>query len=261
MTEIEFYSIEATAPVRSALVKVRGSKSRPLFVLENGCLAGVFFEAEARKFLLNGGSLGDPVGKIAKPTPVVPETEPETAPALFEKNKVRILPVVNAQNKLVGIVRADDGIQIRKLERADMAAVLDFFDRMDSEGRAFFNHGDWNRVATLDWLIGNDPNELYFGAFDQNGGMSGLLLLIRLNTGTPWLGIALRGDCKGMGQGERLLQFADDYAEPRGYGGIFLTTSIANLRGQGLYEKMGYQRQGIHNSGEILFFKPFRHTV
>ena len=259
MKNFDFYSIEASADVSAALDRLGGSRTRPLFVLDNGTLRGVFTEAAARAHLLRGGKMTDPVGPLAEETASVRENESGDAQRLFAESGLPVLPVVDEYRRLVGIVRADDGIGIRRLSADDLNAVLDFFDNLGGEGRAFFNHGDRNRIELLERLLEPDGGlTVDFGAFDGTGKMIGLVFLDRLNTATPWLGIALRGDCRGMGLGERLLACADEYAQNNGYGGIFLTTAIANIRGQGLYQKMGYVRLGIHTSGEILYFKSYR---
>jgi len=50
---------------------------------------------------------------------------------------------------------------------------------------------------------------------------------------------------------------AEAHARELGKGGILLTTHIANLRGQGLYEGCGYEYLGVHTSGERLYLKRF----
>lgn len=258
MNETGFYSIEASADVAAAMTRLGGSRTRPLFVLDGGTLKGVFTEADARAHLLRGGKMTDAVGPLAEETAFVCQDRPGDAQKIFAECGLPVLPVVDECRRLVGIVRADDGIEIRELTGGDLSAIFDFYDNLGGEGRAFFNHGDCNRIDLLRWLTEPEKDSVHFGAFDGQGKMIGHLLLIRLDTATPWLGIALRGDCRGKGLGERLLGFADDYALSRGCGGIFLTTSIANIRGQGLYQKMGYVRQGIHTGGEILYFKAYR---
>lgn len=53
------------------------------------------------------------------------------------------------------------------------------------------------------------------------------------------------------------MQTAHDHAVTAGKGGILLTTHVSNLRGQGLYERSGYERMGMHSSGEILYLLRF----
>ena len=87
--------------------------------------------------------------------------------------------------------------------------------------------------------------------------MAGYLFLWDLNKSVPWLGIAVAEAYKGKHLGRILMQTAKEYAMAQGKGGILLTTHVANLRGQGLYERSGYERLGIHTSGEILYLLRF----
>lgn len=64
-------------------------------------------------------------------------------------------------------------------------------------------------------------------------------------------------DYKGKNLGRKLMKKAEDYAISMNKGGILLTTHVANLRGQGLYERMGYEKMGMHKSGEILYLLRF----
>ena len=64
---------------------------------------------------------------------------------------------------------------------------------------------------------------------------------------------------KGKGIGYQLMTYAEDYAKSKNKGGISLITYVANLRGQSLYEKCGFNKIGIHAaSGEIFYLKRFR---
>ena len=58
---------------------------------------------------------------------------------------------------------------------------------------------------------------------------------------------------KGKHLGRRLMDTARQYAESKAAGGIMLTTAQTNFRGQGLYEHMGYEKLGVHHSGEFLY--------
>ena len=99
-----------------------------------------------------------------------------------------------------------------------------------------------------------------FWMAEQDNKMVGLVFFKEWNTSIPWLGIAVREDCKGQGLGPTLIRFAQDYALQAGKGGIQLITHAANLRGQLLYESMGFERIGVHGkSGEWYYL--FRYGV
>jgi hypothetical protein len=74
----------------------------------------------------------------------------------------------------------------------------------------------------------------------------------------PWLGIAVSEEAKGCHLGTRLMEFAKNYALQHGKGGILLTTHRANIRGQALYEKSGYEYLGDHKSGELMYILDFK---
>lgn len=87
--------------------------------------------------------------------------------------------------------------------------------------------------------------------------MVGYVFVWDTHTGVPWLGTAVAADWKGRHLGRRLIEHAHAYAKERGAGGVLLTTAIANIRGQGLYERMGYQRLGMHKDGAFLYLYRF----
>ena len=92
---------------------------------------------------------------------------------------------------------------------------------------------------------------------ELDGKMLGFLVFYDYHWKSPWLGIALREDAKGMHLGTRLMAFAESYAREHGKGAIILTTHKDNVRGQALYKKSGYTYLGIHTTGELLYIRYF----
>ncbi len=147
---------------------------------------------------------------------------------------------------------------IRPVTADDEALIDEFFSVMGGESRAFFNRHDGNHQSAIDFCRNPGNKRQYFLA-EADGIMIGLVFLWDLNTSIPWLGIAVREEMKGKHIGRKLIAYAQEYAKEHGKGGIQLTTHIANLRGQSLYETMGFRRMGIHGpSGE--FYYLFRYT-
>lgn len=147
---------------------------------------------------------------------------------------------------------------IRPVTADDEALIDEFFSVMGGESRAFFNRHDGNHQSAIDFCR-NPGNKLQYFLAEADGIMIGLVFLWDLNTSIPWLGIAVREEMKGKHIGRKLIAYAQEYAKEHGKGGIQLTTHIANLRGQSLYETMGFRRMGIHGpSGE--FYYLFRYT-
>lgn len=147
-------------------------------------------------------------------------------------------------------------VVIRPFAKGDRPLVEAFFGQMGGETRALFDAGGCNSRAVMRYFEGNDENAVRFLA-ECGGRMVGYVFLWDMHKGVPWLGIAVAEDWKGKHLGRMLLEHAHGYAGSRGKGGILLTTSVANVRGQGLYSRMGYERLGMHAGGEHLYLLRF----
>ena len=144
-----------------------------------------------------------------------------------------------------------EDITLRPIVPGDEDMINEFFSVMGPESAAFFNRGRGNQNGTLDFCQKQDTDRRIYWMAELDGKMAGLVFLWDLHTSIPWLGIAVREELKGRRLGRKLIQFAQDYALANGKGGIQLTTSLANIRGQCLYEAMGFRRLGMHGaSGE-----------
>ena len=147
-------------------------------------------------------------------------------------------------------------LTIRAFEKTseERARVQAFFDQMGGESRAFFNRGNYNENKALSFFDPETDNHssVYFMALDGDV-MAGYMYLWCFDQSIVWLGIAVAEDWKGRHLGRALMKHAEAYARENGKGGIFLTTHAANIRGQALYERCGYKRMGMHDSGEILY--------
>lgn len=149
-----------------------------------------------------------------------------------------------------------DEIAIRPFKAGDEALVTAFFDQMGGETRAFFNRGDGNRRTAMRFFEGGKDNTVRFLA-ECEGCMAGYVFLWDMDKGVPWLGIAVAEGWKGRHLGRMLLEHAHGYAKAQGKCAVLLTTGVANIRGQGLYERMGYEHIGTHTSGEYLYMIRF----
>lgn len=149
-----------------------------------------------------------------------------------------------------------DRILIRLITPEDLPLVEQFYAQMGGESRALFNHNDCSSNFTLRYIKGEEPNARFYMA-EYEGHMVGTLLLWDLNKRIPWLGIALAEELKGRHYGRTLMGFAHEQARSLGAGGVLLTTAVANVRAQALYERMGYERLGQHSGGEFLYLLRF----
>ena len=146
---------------------------------------------------------------------------------------------------------------IRKMDYSDKSKVEVFFGKMGGESSAFFNRGRGNEIFTLSFFENKTKNTEFFIAVEDDE-MLGYVFLMSCDTLIPLLGIAVAENHKGEGIGYKLMTYAMDYAQEQGKGGIMLTTHIANVRGQSLYEKSGFEKIGTHGaSGELFYLKRF----
>lgn len=144
-------------------------------------------------------------------------------------------------------------ISVRPMGQGDEALIGEFFDRMGEESRALFNRRDYNRRGVLKYCAKPDPTRRYYMA-ELDGAMAGYVFFLDWNTSIPALGIAVREDLWGRGLGRMLMEYAQKLAFDEGKGGIQLTTHVANLRAQTLYESVGFSCMGSCKNGTELFY-------
>ena len=145
---------------------------------------------------------------------------------------------------------------IREFEERDLPKIHAFFDQMGEESTKFFNTNNVNRNFAVKFVTEKNKSIIRWLA-EEYGMMVGYVFLWDIDTTLPWLGVAVHDEHKGKGIGKSLLEHAHDWAVAQGKGGVILITAKDNLRGQRLYESMGYQYYGIHPSGELLYIKRF----
>ena len=154
--------------------------------------------------------------------------------------------------------KSEADLHIRPVGPGDEALIDEFFSAMGGESRALFNRHDGNHRTALAYCRDPGHAQIYFMS-EEDGRMTGLVFLWDMDTSIPWLGIAVREDMRGKHLGRKLIAYAQDYVRGLGKGGIQLTTHIANLRGQTLYETMGFQKMGTYGpTGE--FYYLFRYA-
>ena len=149
-----------------------------------------------------------------------------------------------------------DDLKIRLITPEDREKIYNFFRQLGEEGGTFFNRNNGNENGTYAFLDGKQPNRIYWAAVadtPEGEEIAGIVFLWKKNTKVPWLGIGITEKWKGRHLGRRLMTTAKQWSQSVGAGGICLTTATTNVRGQGLYERMGYERIGVHNSGEYLY--------
>ncbi len=149
-----------------------------------------------------------------------------------------------------------ESMTIRDFTPSDKELVAGFFDRMGGETRAFFNRADCNRRTAMRYFEGGVKNMKYCLA-EYEGEMTGYVFMWDLDTMIPWLGIAVAEAYKGRHLGRRLIAHMADYAREKGKGGILLSTHVANISAQSLYERTGFIRLGMQSASEALYLLRF----
>ena len=150
-------------------------------------------------------------------------------------------------------VKRKETFTYRLLSPADTGVVNSFFDKMGGEARAFFNRRNYNRHRVIDFCLGKSPYSLYYGAFIDDK-LAGVVFLLDSDTGIPELGLALRDDLQGRGLGKELAAFGISEAKRLGAGGLYLTTHVANVRAEALYESVGFKLIGSCKDGSELAY-------
>lgn len=146
----------------------------------------------------------------------------------------------------------ENNFKIRQFRADDLDRVNEFFDCLTGESKVFFNRNDATRRSAHSFFKEEDSTFIRWMMLDGDK-MIGYVLLWNIDKSVVWLGVALADGYKGKGLGSILLSHAKEWAIENGKGGIILSTHIANIRAQSLYERVGYERMGIHDSGEILY--------
>ena len=259
--------IDSTCPVKTAIELLEKAEQKTLFVVDdNGRLLAALTDGDIRRRLLKNGEINSTVADVANYYPLfLYDSERDKAQSLMAERHIWALPILDDDNVIIDVEfifeKMDfSNMRIRRILPEDIDKINAFFDQMAGDTRSMFNRGDVNRDRINRHLEKNTDNEIHFGAFiDTANGeiIVGYVFLWDIDKTIPWLGIAVHEKCKGRHMGRELLRFIFDYSEENGYGGLMLTTVPANIRAQGLYERMGFEYQGIHSSGEYFYIKSF----
>ena len=262
-------SIDVSESLQSALKKFETVHEKYLILKDQDKFSGLLSLTSLRRACLK---VNVPVTEDIPLSAIAPELcssfiyDFEKDKNVFAGNDLDFVPVLNTQNQIVDLrfkpnAQKNIELPIRQLKKEDLPIVEQFFAQMGGESRSFFNKDDGNRKFLVNVLSDeNNTDTIVFAAIGPDGCIAGLCFLIDLNSGVPWVGIAIAEDWKGHHLGRRLLAYLDQYAGDNGYGALMLITAVSNQRGQGLYERMGYRRLGIHSCGEVLYIKRYPHT-
>ena len=153
-----------------------------------------------------------------------------------------------------------DELRIRLVTPEDKERVRAFFTSLGEEGTHFLNRSGGNERGALAFCDGEKPDRIYWAAVhdtDDGEEFVGLTFIWNKDSMIPWFGIGVSEQWKGRHLGRRLIATVREYCESAGCGGILLTTAQDNVRGQGLYERCGFEKLGVHHSGEFQYVLRF----
>ena len=149
---------------------------------------------------------------------------------------------------------------IRALKETDKEMVQSFFDNMSAHSASFFNVNHGNEKRTMEFFENGKKDHNFFVVTDEKE-IIALSFIWDINTSIPWFGIAVSDRYQGQGIGSMFI--ADIFArlKKQGYGGLLLRTHTENIPAQRLYEKCGFERLGMHPSGEYLYLKRWKENA
>ena len=145
----------------------------------------------------------------------------------------------------------------RPMQASDKSEMTALFAEMSEESAAFFNGDRYNETLAMRFFTeeGVPTHEFYVAADGDT--VLGYVFVWDMHTSVPWFGIAVAESVRGKHFASRLVDTAKAWCVEHGKGGILLTTHMANIRAQILYENCGFEKYGIHNSGELLYLLRF----
>ncbi len=145
---------------------------------------------------------------------------------------------------------------VRKMQPCDREKVAEFYASMGERSARFFNVDHGNEKRTMESFENGKKDHVFSVAFEGEE-LIALAFIWDIDRTVPWFGIAVRDSAQGKGVGTAFLReiFSDILAA--GHAGLLLRTATDNIPAQKLYEKCGFERLGIHPSGEYLYIKRF----
>ncbi|RKQ63434.1 arabinose-5-phosphate isomerase [Thermovibrio guaymasensis] len=102
--------VKPDTPLKEAIFEISSKKIGATLVVENGKLVGIITDGDLRRALEKGATLETKVSELMTKNPKKIEEEAYGEEALreMEKHKITVLPVVNKEGKLKGIIHLHD---------------------------------------------------------------------------------------------------------------------------------------------------------
>ncbi len=104
---LESFTVQVTETIRTAMLKITANKYRVVVVLDGAKVVGTVSDGDIRRAFLKDVMPMAPVEHIMNfNCRTTAETDPNKWVDLLSREKVTLLPVVNAQNELVDVALA-----------------------------------------------------------------------------------------------------------------------------------------------------------
>ncbi|WP_457569898.1 KpsF/GutQ family sugar-phosphate isomerase [Desulfurobacterium sp.] len=106
--DVPIVSPETT--VKDAIYEISSKKLGATLVVENGKLTGILTDGDLRRFFEKGGNINSRVKEAMTPSPktITEDAFAEKAIEMMERYKITVLPVVDNQGNLKGIIHLHD---------------------------------------------------------------------------------------------------------------------------------------------------------
>lgn len=144
----------------------------------------------------------------------------------------------------------------RKMEMSDKNKIAEFYASLGERSAYFFNENHGNEKRTMGFFENGKPGHIFYVAFEGEE-LVGHAFIWDIDKSVPWFGIAVRDSAQGKGYGTAIINEVFVDIRSQGYAGLLLRTATDNIPAQHLYEKCGFEKLGVHPSGQYLYLKRF----
>ena len=149
-------------------------------------------------------------------------------------------------------------LEIRELRKDDREAMEAFFRQMSQNTDTLFNPHNCNFKELMNFFEDREEAEDHKRWIAmEDGKVAGFVFLWHVLCGVPELGIVLAENMQGRHLSKAFLDVAVNWCRDNGKGGVILTTHIANVKAQLLYESYGFEKMGPTTWTELLYMYRF----
>lgn len=122
--DLSAFLLEANSSVKGAMQQINKNTKGIVYIIKNEILSGVITDGDIRRFLLEGGDINSNISLIINTSPIILNlSEEKKAYQLMEDKKIRSLPIVDFENKIIKIYFNDDKVAEKK-EKLNIPVVI-----------------------------------------------------------------------------------------------------------------------------------------